>query len=59
MPLTGGFDFRRTLGGKIVLQVEEDARVWWFGFLPDGRARNNLEGHLRLDCEIRTFVATG
>jgi hypothetical protein len=29
MPLTGGFDFCRTLGGKIVLQVEEDARVWW------------------------------
>ena len=29
MPLTGHFDFRRTLGGKIVLQVEEDAPVWW------------------------------
>jgi hypothetical protein len=29
MPLTGRFDFRRTLGGKIVLQVEEDAPVWW------------------------------
>ena len=29
MPLTGSFDFRRTLGGKIVLQVEEDAPVWW------------------------------
>jgi hypothetical protein len=29
MPLTGCFDFRRTLGGKIVLQVEEDAPVWW------------------------------
>jgi hypothetical protein len=29
MLLTGRFDFRRTLGGKIVLQVEEDAPVWW------------------------------
>ena len=29
MPLTGRFNFRRTLGGKIVLQVEEDKPAWW------------------------------
>lgn len=29
MALTGRFNFRRTLGGKIVLQVEEDKPAWW------------------------------
>jgi hypothetical protein len=29
MPLTGRFNFRRTLTGRIVLQVEEDQSVWW------------------------------
>ena len=29
MPLTGRFNFRRTLTGRIVLQVEEDKPVWW------------------------------
>ena len=29
MPLTGRFNFRRTLTGRIVLQVEEDQPVWW------------------------------
>jgi hypothetical protein len=28
VPLTGRFDLRHTLGGKIVLQ-EEDAPLWW------------------------------
>jgi len=27
--LTGRFNFRRTIGGKIVLQVEEDKPAWW------------------------------
>jgi hypothetical protein len=29
MPLTGRFNFRRTLTGRIVLQVEEDKPLWW------------------------------
>jgi hypothetical protein len=29
MPLTGRFNFRRTLTGRILLQVEEDQPVWW------------------------------
>jgi hypothetical protein len=29
MPLTGRFNFRRTLTGRIVLQVEEDKPYWW------------------------------
>ena len=29
MSLTGRFNFRRTLTGRIVLQVEEDQSVWW------------------------------
>jgi hypothetical protein len=29
MPLTGRFNLRRTLTGRIVLQVEEDKPVWW------------------------------
>ena len=29
MPLTGCFNFRRTLTGRIVLQVEEDKPLWW------------------------------
>ena len=29
MALTGRFNFRRTLTGRIVLQVEEDQPVWW------------------------------
>jgi hypothetical protein len=29
VPLTGRFNFRRTLTGRIVLQVEEDKPVWW------------------------------
>jgi hypothetical protein len=28
MPLTGRFNFRRTLTGRIVLQVEEDTLLW-------------------------------
>jgi hypothetical protein len=27
--LTGRFNFRRTLSGRIVLQVEEDKPLWW------------------------------
>jgi hypothetical protein len=29
MPLTGRFTFRRSLGGKIVLQVEEEVKSLW------------------------------
>jgi hypothetical protein len=29
MPLTGRFNLRRTMGGKIVLQVEEEVRRIW------------------------------
>ena len=29
MPLTGRFNLRRTFGGKIVLQVEEEVRRFW------------------------------
>jgi hypothetical protein len=29
MPLTGRFSFRRAVGGKIVLQVEEEVRRLW------------------------------
>jgi len=29
MPLTGRFNLRRTMGGKIVLQVEEEVRRLW------------------------------
>ena len=29
MPLTGRFNFRRNLTGRIVLQVEEDKPLWW------------------------------
>jgi len=29
MPLTGRFNLRRTIGGKIVLQVEEEVRRLW------------------------------
>ncbi len=31
MALTGRFNFRRSLGGKIVLQVEEEVRSFWPG----------------------------
>jgi hypothetical protein len=29
MPLTGRFTFRRSLGGKIILQIEEEVRTMW------------------------------
>jgi len=29
MPLTGRFNLRRTMGGRIVLQVEEEVRRFW------------------------------
>lgn len=29
MPLTGRFNLRRTMGGRIVLQVEEEVRRLW------------------------------
>ena len=29
MALTGRFNFRKTLTGKCVLQLEEDVRAWW------------------------------
>ena len=29
MPLTGRFNFRRSLTGRVVLQVEEDKPLWW------------------------------
>jgi hypothetical protein len=29
MPLTGRFTLRRTIGGKIVLQVEEEVKRLW------------------------------
>jgi len=27
--LTGRFNFRKTLTGKVVLQLEEDVKAWW------------------------------
>jgi hypothetical protein len=35
MALTGRFTFRRSLGGKIVLQVEEEVKAFW----PSSRRR--------------------
>ena len=29
MALTGRFNFRKTLTGKVVLQLEEDVKAWW------------------------------
>ena len=29
MALTGRFNFRKTLTGKCVLQLEEDVKAWW------------------------------
>ena len=29
MAITGRFNFRKTLTGKCVLQLEEDVRAWW------------------------------
>jgi hypothetical protein len=29
MSLTGRFNFRKSLGGKIILQVEEETRPFW------------------------------
>ena len=37
MPLTGRFTFRRTLWGKIVLQVEEEVRPIWRFWRKDAR----------------------
>jgi hypothetical protein len=34
MGLTGRFNFRKTLTGKLVLQVETERRPWW----PFGRS---------------------
>src|SRR5215211_1756190 len=35
MGLTGKFDFRKTLGGKIVLRIEEEVRPFWRRSNPD------------------------
>ena len=37
MSLTGRFTFRRTLWGKIVLQVEEEVRPIWQFWRKDAR----------------------
>jgi len=33
MPLTGRFDFRRTVSGKLLLPLEEDVAARWSPFL--------------------------
>ena len=39
MALTGKFKFRKTLWGKIVLQIEEEVKPFWSRSAPEARKR--------------------
>ena len=39
MGLTGKFKFRKTLWGKIVLQIEEEVKPFWSRSTPEARKR--------------------
>jgi hypothetical protein len=39
MALTGKFKFRKTLWGKILLQIEEEVKPFWSRSKPEARKR--------------------
>ncbi|KMO29183.1 hypothetical protein ACQVP2_08225 [Methylobacterium aquaticum] len=51
MAITGRFNFRKTLTGKLVLQVETERRSWW----PFGRAAS--PGHVWRDATPKDLTA--
>lgn len=58
MPLTGRFGFRKSLFGKVVLQVEEDALPPW-PFSLSGRTRSRWRDARYLDLvrpEVRGLI---
>ena len=58
MPLTGKFDFRKTVWGKIVLRVEEEVKPFWSRSKPDARKRRWRDASL-MDLaapEMRTLI---
>ena len=58
MPLTGKFDFRKTVWGKIVLRVEEEVKPFWSRSKPDARKRRWRNATL-MDLaapEMRTLI---
>src|SRR5438045_1283431 len=58
MALTGKFDFRKTVWGKIVLRVEEEVKPFWSRSKPDARKRRWRDATL-MDLtapEMRTLI---
>ena len=58
MALTGKFDFRKTVWGKIVLRVEEEVKPFWSRSKPDARKRRWRNATL-MDLaapEMRTLI---
>ena len=58
MPLTGKFDFRRTLTGKIVLKVEENVKVPWPFSRAGGLRRRWRDANVTdlTEAEMRTLM---
>ena len=58
MGLTGKFKFRKTLWGKIVLQIEEEVKPFWSRSNPEARKRRWRDATL-MDLaapEMRTLI---
>ncbi|GJD48438.1 hypothetical protein OPKNFCMD_1157 [Methylobacterium crusticola] len=51
MAVTGRFNFRKTLTGRLVLQVEMERRSWW----PFARAAS--PGHVWRDATLKDLAA--
>jgi hypothetical protein len=51
MSLTGRFNFRKSLGGKIILQVEEETRPFW-SFSSRGDVRTRWRDARSLDLAL-------
>lgn len=51
MTLTGRFNFRKSLRGKIILQVEEETRPFWF-FSSRGDVRHRWRDARSLDLAL-------
>ena len=58
MGLTGKFKFRKTLWGKIVLQIEEEVKPFWSRSKPEARKRRWRDATLMdlADPQMRTLI---
>ncbi len=58
MGLTGKFKFRKTLWGKIVLQIEEEVKPFWSRSKPEARKRRWRDATLMdlADSQMRFLI---